>query len=391
MNAFRRSLVVLLLLLIPAVSGSALTNRIAVLLDGGRGDLSFNDMGYKGASEAADRFGLELVTVQSVSASDNLPNLRNLARTGEFDLIISFGSLLADAISQAADEYPDQRFVTVGGYVPDRPNVMAIVFRDNEVSALIGALAAMTASHYGISHVGIVLGMTMPVLHNFEAGYRFGVAWGQTRFLEATGTRSDVEVLYTYAGTFRDIAIGKAAAEAMLAMGAGSVFNVAGALGLGIHEAITEHHESVGTSTGPPYYFGVDANQDYLGGGHYGLASAMKRIDRATLLAVEGVVNGTFEGGIRSLGLAESALGISGLDDLVEFIGFGMSAGAISEDSFYETLSNWAGNRATVPAWIWEAIVELEAGIVEETIVVSTAQSLDEIEALRVQDDSASP
>jgi len=32
---------------------SSLTGKIAILLDAGRGDMSFNDMGLKGATEAA--------------------------------------------------------------------------------------------------------------------------------------------------------------------------------------------------------------------------------------------------------------------------------------------------------------------------------------------------
>ncbi|MFC2105412.1 BMP family protein [Candidatus Bipolaricaulota bacterium] len=364
--------------------GFALTGKIAVVLGGGRGDLSFNDMGFKGASDAAQQFGLGMVTVQSTSAADFLPNLRNLARTEEFDVIISFGSLLADAITQASKEFPGQRFVTVGGVVPDRGNVMAVLFRENEMSALVGALAGMTAANHGYSYAGIVLGIEIPVLYHFEAGYRFGMDWGLKRYSEVTGEPSDVGLLYTYTGTFQDIAVGKTASEAMLAQGAASIYNVAGALGLGDLEAIAEYHETAGTVFGPPYYFGVDANQDHLGGGLHGLASGVKRIDVATYQAVESVVNGTFQGGITSLGLAEGGVGISDLDDLVEFIDLGVAGGVIAPDSYYSTVANWARNRSTVPVWIWQALDELEGDILDGTLTVPTADSRDEMEALRV-------
>ena len=362
----------------------ALTGKIAVVLGGGRGDLSFNDMGFKGASEAAELLGLELVTVQSVSTADYLPSLRNLARNDTYDVILSFGSLFADAVSQAADEFPEQRFVTVGGFVPDKANVMAVTFRENEMSALIGALAGLTAAYHGYAYTGIVLGVEIPVLYHFEAGYRFGLDWGLKWYAEVTGNSASVGVLYTYTGTFQDVAVGKAASEAMLAQGAASIYNVAGALGLGDLDAITEHHELADTSFGPPYYFGVDANQDYLGGGYHGLASGMKRIDVATAQAIESIVNGTFSGGISNLGLAEGAVGISDLEDLVEFIDFGIEVGAIAENAFYSTLANWAQNRATIPSWIWNAIDDLEASILDGSIVVPTANNPDEMEALRV-------
>lgn len=374
----------ILLTIVIGYGGFALTGKIAVVLGGGRGDLSFNDMGFKGASDAAQQFELEMVTVQSTSAADFLPNLRSLARTEEFDVIISFGSLLADAIEQVSNEFPGQRFVTVGGVVPDRENVMAVLFRENEMSALVGALAGMAAAYHGYSYAGIVLGIEIPVLYHFEAGYRFGMDWGLKRYSEVTGEPSDVGLLYTYTGTFQDIAVGKAASEAMLAQGAASIYNVAGALGLGDLEAIAEYHETAGTVFGPPYYFGVDANQDYLGGGFHGLASGVKRIDVAAYRAVESVVNGTFQGGITSLGLAEGGVGISDLDDLVEFIDFGVTGGAIPPDAFYSTVANWAQNRSTVPAWIWQAIDELEGGILDGTVTVPTADNRDEMEALRV-------
>ncbi len=65
----------------------------------------------------------------------------------------------------------------------------------------------------------------------------------------------------------------------MLAQGAGIIYNVAGPLGIGDLEAITEHLEAKNKSAGPPFMIGVDANQDYLGDGHRVLASMMKRVD----------------------------------------------------------------------------------------------------------------
>lgn len=378
------SLLILLVVMIAAM-GCASTGKMAIVLGGGRGDLSFNDMGFKGASEAAEQLGLSLTTAQSVSTADYLPTLRDLARTQQFDVILSFGSLFADAVAQAAGEYPTQRFVTVGGFVSNLANVMSITFRENEMSALVGALAALTAGYHGYAYAGMVLGIEIPVLYHFEAGYRFGMDWGLARYTQVTGNPVSVGMLYTYAGTFQDIAVGKAASEAMLAQGAASIFNVAGALGLGDLQAIAEYHQLADTSYGPPYFFGVDANQDYLGGGFHGLASGMKRIDVATIQAVNAVARGTFVGGVTSLGLAEGGVGMSDVEDLLEFIDFGIQAQALDSDAFYTTLAHWSANRATVPAWIWDAVAELEAGILDGSIVIPTANNPEEMDAMRRQ------
>ena len=360
--------------------------KVAVVLDvGGRGDLSFNDMGFKGTDQAAKDFGYEMVEIQCATAADYLPNLRNLARTGEFDLIICVGFLLGDALGTAAAEFPEQKFAIIDvGWITG-PNIMNIVFRENEMSALVGALGAMAAAEYGYDYVGIVLGIEIPVLYHFEAGYRFGIDWGIKEYAEVKETTPDVGLLYTYTGTFSDIALGKAASEAMLAQGAVAIYNVAGPLGIGDLEAISEAHDNAGTTYGAPYYFGVDANQDWMGNGLHGLASGMKRVDTAAYMAVQAVAEGTFTAGVTSLGLAEGGVGISKMRDLIEFVDFGIGAGAITLLDVPTIVYNWSRNRLTVPGWIWDAVDELEDGILDGSIVVPTADTGDEMAAVRAE------
>ena len=358
--------------------------KVAVVLDvGGRGDLSFNDMGFKGTDQAAKDFGYEMVEIQCATAADYLPNLRNVARTGEFDLIICVGFLLGDALGTAAEEFPEQKFAIIDvGWITG-PNIMNIVYRENEASALVGALGALAAAEYGYNYVGVVLGIEIPVLYHFEAGYRFGMDWGIKKYTEVKGTTPDVGLLYTYTGTFSDITLGKAASEAMLAQGAVAIYNVAGPLGIGDLEAVTEFHDNAGTTFGPPYFFGVDANQDYLGNGLHALASGMKRVDVGCYDAVKAVAEGTFQPGVTSLGIAEGGGSISKVGDLAEFIQFGIDGGAVQANDFYTIIANWAQNRMTIPAWIWDAIEELETGILAGLIIVPTADSGAEISDVR--------
>ncbi len=155
------------------------TGKIAIVYDvGGRGDLSFNDMAYLGASRAAKEFGLQLTELQSNSENDYLPNLRSLAKSGEYDIIIAVGFMMTNAVKQVAKEYPNQRFVIIDGYDPEMPkNVQMVLFKENEGSALAGALAALITLNDNKDTIGIVLGMEIPVLYKFEGGYRFGAYW----------------------------------------------------------------------------------------------------------------------------------------------------------------------------------------------------------------------
>ena len=389
MRMFRIKLATLLIALFALVGGPFLgtasaAGKIALVTDlGGRGDLSFNDMGFKGADEAAAEFGLELITIQSNSGTDYLPNLQNAARTGDFDIIVGVGFLLADAMAEVCDQFPDQNFAIVDVTWLGKPNLMEIGYEENKGSALVGALGAMVAAHYGYDKIGAVLGIEIPVLYKFEAGYRFGMHWGNAKYAEVTGKKADVGLLWSYTGTFSDIAKGKAATEAMLAQGAGLVYNVAGPLGIGDLEAITEHLEAKGKSAGPPFMIGVDANQDWMGDGQRVLASMMKRVDFGVYSAVESVVNGTFEGGVKILGPNNGGIAMSGSQDLADFISFGIGGGAISESDRGPITENWNAMRAAVPGWIWDAVDELSAKIGSGDVVIPCGWCADTIDQIR--------
>ena len=370
----------------PFMSTASAGAKIALVLDvGGRGDLSFNDMGFKGTDEAQANLGVEVVEIQSNSAADYLPNMQNAARSGKFDLIVAVGFLLSDAMAEVADQFPDQKFAIIDVTWLGKPNLMEIGYEENKGSAIVGALSSMVAAHYGYDKIGVVLGIEIPVLYKFEAGYRYGMHWGNAKYAEKTGKESNVGLLWTYTGTFSDIAKGKAATEAMLAQGAGIIYNVAGPLGIGDLEAITEHLEAKGKSAGPPFMIGVDANQDYLGDGHRVLASMMKRVDFGVYSAIESVVNGTFKGGVQILGPHNGGIAMSGKQDLADFIKFGVNGGAISASDSDQISSNWTAMRDEIPGWIWDAVAELQAQISDGSAEVPCGWCPDTIGEIRAK------
>jgi basic membrane protein A len=380
---FTAALLMVGLVMTPGMAQAASKGKVALVSDvGGRGDLSFNDMSFKGTDKAAADFGLEMVGIQSATAADYLPNVRNAARSRSFDLIIAVGFLLTDAVATVAKEFPEQKFMIIDSVV-EAPNVMSIVFKENEGSALVGALAAMVAAHYGYLNVGAVLGIEIPVLFHFEAGYRFGIDWGNKMVAQKKGKDPQIGLLYTYTGTFSDIAKGKAATGAMLAQRAGLIYNVAGPLGIGDLQAITEAIKTKGKQAGPPFMIGVDANQDWMGDGHRVLASMLKRVDNACYNAVEAVVKGSFKAGISVMGLDVQGVAMSRQPELLTFMEFGIGAGKISAADKAKIVANWEKMRAQIPAWIWDAVAKLEKQIISGKISVPNANTLDEMKAVR--------
>jgi basic membrane protein A len=363
--------------------------KIGIVLDtGGLGDLSFNDAAYAGVVQAVADFGFDgIVFVESETAADYLPNLRAQARMDDVDLIIGVGWLLTESIELVAAEYPDKLFANVDGWVPGAPNVRGFMFKEGDGSAIIGALAAFQALELGFDSVGVIFGFEGPVMYHFEAGYRVGIDWALEKYQAEKGLaeKPNLKLLAPYSGSFSDPAIGKQIMESQIGEGVVGSYNVSGGVGIGMMQAVASAHANAGTITGAPYYFGVDQNQDWWELGQFCPMSMLKRVDSATYNACKMVAEGTWEAGRSLLGIAEVGVYVSDTADLSREIEKQIIQGGIDAADQYTILANWAANRAGIDAWIWAALDELEAGIVDGSIEVPFIDTLTDIEALRAQ------
>jgi basic membrane protein A len=383
--------------------------KIAVVSDiGGRGDLSFNDMGYKGGAEAEKAFGVTMVELVSKTEADYVPNIETAAKDPDVILVVGIGFLLTDAVNSTARRYPDKNFAIIDGFVPGLPNVMSILYEEHKGSAIVGAIGALVAAQYGYPHIGVVLGIEIPVLWKFEIGYKWGVDWAmkwyQTKFGKTAPSIGDTptkdRVLWTYTGTFSDITKGYEAAKAMYAQNAGAVYNVAGPLGLGLNQAVQEIATSKGLSMGPPFWIGVDSNQDWINPG-FVLASMMKRVDKGVYFATQLVVQGKFRqvvadnNGIVTLGIgtvisgiAITGISVSTLADLDEFIAMGTDAEKLTGKKVLpmspdEIKSKVTAMRNSIPSWVWDAEKALEDEISKDPTLVPLAQTKDTVDQWR--------
>ncbi|MEM4651861.1 MAG: BMP family protein [Pyrobaculum sp.] len=357
--------------------------NIYVIYDiGGRGDLSFNDMAYLGASRAAKDSGLGLKEVQSKTQDDYVPNLRAAAKSGDAVIAVAVGFLMTDAVKQVSQEFPNMKFAIIDGYIPDRPNVLSVLYRENEGSALVGALAALAAYNHNCTKVGIVLGMEIPVLWKFEIGYAYGVRWAERYIKQRFGRDVRFDILYVYTGSFNDPAKGKQAAEVMLTQGVCVIYQAAGATGLGVFEAVAEAGRRAGRSMGPPFAIGVDADQDYLKPGFI-LASMMKRVDVGVYEATKRAVDGTFQGGVLELGLKEGGVSVSTLDDLTQFLEIGIRAGAVKESDAQNIINTVKEMRSRIPQWIWGAVDQFKQDIISGKEKVPLPTTQDQVVQLR--------
>lgn len=304
----RRSSVVLLLLVglnllllflrrpATAASEGGKHLRAGIVFDvGGRGDKSFNDAAYKGLERAVAAIGVQSEYIEPGDGSDRESGIRLLAARG-FDLVIGVGFIFSDDLYAIASEYPKVRFACIDyakfnarGFVTPPSNMVALKFREEEGSYLVGALAALLSSTKVIGFVG---GMDIPLIRKFDAGYRAG----------AQKVCPECRVLSAYAGTtpdaFKNPARGKELALAQYQSGASVVFQAAGSTGLGVFEAARQLNRLA---------IGVDADQWAEAPAHI-LTSMTKQVDESVFQTLVALEQGQWQGGVRIFGLAEKGV-----------------------------------------------------------------------------------
>lgn len=271
--------------------------RAGVVFDvGGRGDKSFNDSAWRGLDRAVRELGVAAEYIEPGEGSDRESGIRLLAAKG-FDLIVGVGFIFSDDLYSISSEYPKSHFACIdyakfddkGSFVKPPPNMVALKFREEEGSFLVGALAALVSKTKAIGFVG---GMDIPLIHKFEAGYKAGAKY----------VCSDCKVMVGYAGVtgdaFKNPAKGKELALAQYAAGADIVFHAAGTTGLGVFEAARETNK---------WAIGVDADQWSEAPGRI-LTSMTKQVDVAVFEAVRRLRDGAWQGGVLQLGLKEGGV-----------------------------------------------------------------------------------
>lgn len=289
-------LVIILGLCLSSTLFAAEPLKVGLVFDiGGKGDKSFNDSASRGLSWAAADFGIKRIELEPGVDADREVNLRNLAMMG-YDLIIGVGFLFTDAISTVANEFPNTKFAIVDGFIPDKPNVSSLNFREQDGSFLVGMIAGLKAKEDGKDTVGFVGGMDIALINRFEAGYIAGVHY----------VYPECKILSAYAGdtpqAFADPVKGKELALSQYDNGAWVVYHASGLTGAGVFEAAKERKR---------YVIGVDSNQNYMGyiegtKESFGLTSMLKQVDVSVYLAIKSVVEGTFKGGVEVFGLDRS-------------------------------------------------------------------------------------
>jgi basic membrane protein A len=256
--------------------------QVGLVTDVGKvNDGTFNQYAYEGMLQAAEEFGLDNAFIETQQPTDYEKNVVQFVDEG-YNMIVTVGFMMGETTQKVAEANPDRKFAIVDfSYDPAIPNVMGLVFREDQSGFMAGVLAGEMSKS---KTVGIVAGMEIPPVKKFRNGYENGVKYACP----------DCKTIGVYIDSFTDPARGKAAAESQIAEGADVIFGAGGPTGSG---------GILGAAQQGTWVIGVDQDEyftTFKGGSEAGadklLSSAMKRVDVAVYTAIKEAYEGTFEG-----------------------------------------------------------------------------------------------
>jgi basic membrane protein A len=256
-------------------------------------DKSFNQSTWEGVQQAQKDLG---ATVQYIETTDSKDYAKNIAQFGDakYDVIVTVGFALGEATQAAGKQYPNIKFIGVDqAQAPgtEVPNVVGLVFPEDQSGFLAGALAASMSKS---GKIGAVLGTdAVPAVWRYGEGYRAGAKY----------IKPDVEVNIVYHNdvgfdkTFTDPEWGKTTALSMIDKGVDVVFGAGGKTGNGALLGCAERNVmAVGVDT--DQYLTVPEAQKVL------LTSAMKLLTPGTFDLIKLAKDGKFPQGGDSVGKA---------------------------------------------------------------------------------------
>src|SRR4030065_147308 len=221
---------------------------VGLVTDVGEGDdKSFNQSAWEGAQQAAEELGGIANYIETKDAKDYAANMQLFIDKG-YDYLVTVGFAMETATVEAAKANPNVKFVGVdqGQWAETVPNVVGLIFHEDQSGFLAGALAAQMTK---TNTIAAVLGTDLiPPVVAFKEGYEAGAKY----------INPSINIISTYHPGGLDVAFtdpewGATTAAQAIQNGADVVFGAGGKTGNG---ALIETSGTSGL-----YCIGVDSDQ----------------------------------------------------------------------------------------------------------------------------------
>jgi len=216
--------------------------KVGLVTDVGKlSDKSFNANAWKGVQDAQADSSLcvQARYIESNQPTDYQKNIQTFVDQ-KYDMVVTVGFLLGDDTLLLAKANPGVKMAIVDyAYSAPPPNLVGLVFKEDQAGFLAGALAGLMTK---TGTIGGVYGLKIPPVEKYRVGYENGAKY----------TNPSVKTLGIYqppsgAKSFNDPDWGKARALDFFGQGADIVFGAGGNTGNGaLLAAVQQNKQCVG-------------------------------------------------------------------------------------------------------------------------------------------------
>lgn len=289
-------------------SASSKDPVIALVTDQGTiSDKSFNESAWNAVKKYGDEknVGYKYYKPASFDTAGYTAQIENAVDNGA-KVIVCPGYKFQQAIGNLQDKYKDVDFILIDA-VPSKDadgtetvepgdNVYCAKYKEEQP----GYLAGYAAVKEGYTKLGFMGGIALPAVINYGYGYLQG-ANDAAKELD-----TNVEVKYTYTGTFSESPDIKSKAAGWYNSGTEIIFSCGGQICNSIFAAAEETNKMT---------IGVDSDQKDASSTV--LTSAMKGVNKTVYDQITAALDGSFKGGVYTLDASGDYVGLS--DDFSRF------------------------------------------------------------------------
>jgi len=230
---------------------------------GHRDDRSYNQAAWEGLQQAkAEGLADWIASIETVDSRDYEDNIRVLAEAG-YDVIVTVESGMSEATRSTAQDYPGTYFIGLDQDQSENqeynPNLVGLVFPEDQIGFLAGALAASLSQ---TGQVGAVCASdALPAMQEYGQGFQAGAAYVDPAVQTTVLYHDDVGL----DRTFDDPEWGAASANSLVDDGVDIVFGVGGTTGSNaLVAAVTRGAYAIGSDTDEYYALPVAAPHLYV-------------------------------------------------------------------------------------------------------------------------------
>ena len=274
---------------VQAADGEGL--KVALLLSGAANDQGWNQTAYEGTQKACEKYGYELAYTENLEVADISAAFADYASAG-YDVVIGHGYEFGDPALEVAETYPDTKFICTEADA-SADNVASYVMACEQTAYVEGIIAASTSESGKLGAIGPIPGDSLVKIIN---GYEDG----------AKSVNPDIEVQTAWTNSFVDTQLAQEAAKAMIDNGVDVIKHCANACGNGARTAAVE---------AGIWCQGDSYDQSSLAPDNI-LDSAIYNLDVVIDTALGSVADGSFEGDVYNLGMADGAVEVLLSDNL---------------------------------------------------------------------------